>query len=206
MGTTVYYRLSLPISCARISVPARLEALWRQIPVVPLLELTRLFHYTGEECGPDGTTMWCHPGGLLKIQASAHLEAADDRERLISIEPLEIIGFVAWVGSRVEPLTLGLARYPATLHFGGTDVPTGLDGWQWHASCKTHYARLLGQEHFAACHQAVIAALDLARDTGFVVSVRDESGYAESRDARLLDSPPGTVEAHGRAGPEPALV
>lgn len=203
MGTTVYYRLGLPLSCGRIMPYARLEALWRRIPALPVLELTRLFHYSGEACGPDGSTMWCHPGGLLKIHASAHLEAPGDRERLIAVEPLEIIGFVAWFGSRVEPLTLGLARYPAAVPFGDRELHTGLGGWQWHASCKTHYARASGIEHFANCHQAVIAALDLARDVGFVVTVRDDCGYAESRDPRMLTSAPAD---HGRAGPEPALV
>lgn len=206
MGSTIYYELGLPHSCARITPRERLEELWSRISRAPVLELTSLFEYAGTGCGPDGTGAWGNPGELLKTCASGHLTHPEIPDRLISIDPLELIGFVVWVGSRVEPLTLGLARYPETIAWHDTALSTGLPGWRWHASCKTHYARVLGIDHFARCHHTVITALDLAGQLGFTVKVQDDTGYATHRDIARLVAAPEVGPGYGRAGPAPALV
>ncbi len=206
MGLAVYYKLGLPDSSTRTMAVQRLEDLRRGVEGLGVLELTNVLCYAGPDCGPDGSGGWSSPGEFLKTCAWGHLDDPAAPHRLISIDPLELMGFVAWIGSRVEPMTLGLARYPQEIRCEGRTLPTGLTGWHWHASCKTHYARLLGPERFLECHRTVIATLDLAGEMGLTVAVRDESGYADHRDASRLLAVAESALRYGRAGPEPARV
>ncbi len=206
MGLAVYYKLGLSGFNTRAFATQRLEDLRRGIEGLGVLELTRVLSYAGPDCGPDGSGAWSNPGEFLKTCAWGHLDDPGAPHQLISIDPLELMGFVAWIGSRVEPLTLGLARYPEEVRCGGRTLPTGLSGWHWHASCKTHYARLLGSERFLESHRTVISALDLAEEVGLTVAVRDESGYADHRDASRLLAVAESALRYGRPGPDPARV
>lgn len=58
--------------------------------------------------------------------------------------------------------------------------------WKLEAFCKTQYAGEHGWEHFRACHLRVIALLDLWREAGAGVEVRDEGGYWETRSETRL--------------------
>jgi hypothetical protein len=90
---------------------------------------------------------------------------------------------------RCELVILGLGRYPSTIEDAGIQVPTGLEGWSWHACTKTQYASVRSMDHFVRCHRAVIALLDAARALGLEVEVRDDSGYWDHRDeGRLVES------------------
>ena len=206
VGLAVYYKLGLSGFNTRAFATQRLEELRRGIEGLGVLELTRVLSFAGPDCGPDGSGAWSSPGEFLKTCAWGHLEDPGAPHQLISIDPLELMGCVAWIGSRVEPLTLGLARYPEEVRCGGRMLPTGLSGWHWHASCKTHYARLLGSERFLESHRTVITALDLAEEVGLTVAVRDESGYADHRDASRLLAVAESALRYGRTGPEPAPV
>ena len=192
MSGSIYYELALPRSCASITPRERIEELWSGVSRLPVLELTSVLAFADSACGPESTMAWGTPGDLLKLCASGHLTHPDTPDRMVSVDPLEVIGFVVWIGSRVEPLTLGLARYPETIPWRGGRLATGLAGWHWHAGCKVHYARVLGVDHFERCHRTVMAALDLAAELGFVVTRHDESADSGTN--------------YGRAGPAPAKV
>ena len=56
-----------------------------------------------------------------------------------------------------------------------------LRDWRLDAFCKTQYAGEHGWEHFRACHLRVIQLLDLWREAGARVEVRDEGHYWETR-------------------------
>ena len=58
--------------------------------------------------------------------------------------------------------------------------------WRLDAFCKTQYAGGHGWEHFRACHLRVIELLDLWREAGAGVEVRDEGGYWETRSETRL--------------------
>lgn len=58
--------------------------------------------------------------------------------------------------------------------------------WWWQCFCKTQYASVHGDENLLRCHRSLVAVLDAADKLGFQVSVRDETGYWESRDADQL--------------------
>jgi hypothetical protein len=206
VGLAVYYKLGLSGFNPRSIATQALEELRRSIEGLGVLESTKVLAYAGSDCGPDRSGAWNNPGEFLKTCAWGHLDDPAAPHQLISVDPLELMGFVAWIGSRVEPMTLGLARYPEEVRQGGRTLPTGLSGWHWHASCKTHYARLLGSERFLEAHRTVIAALDLAQEVGLTVTVRDESGYAEHRDASRLLAVAESALRYGRTGPEPARV
>jgi hypothetical protein len=60
------------------------------------------------------------------------------------------------------------------------------DGWQFLASCKTHYASLHGWEAFRRGH---VAAVDLAlagQSLGIQVRIEDEGGYWPGRNEIAL--------------------
>jgi hypothetical protein len=187
MGLSIYYELGLPHSCASITPSQRLEELWRLTQGFAVDEISSILHYAGEACNPGRSGNWRDPGEFLKACAAAYLTHPDDTDRTIAVEPLEIMGFMVWVGRRVEPVALGLARYPEEIDDGRRKLPTGLRGWQWHAGCKTQYASVVSMEHFVRCHCTVIALLEAARDPGFTVLIQDDSGYASHRsEAKLV--------------------
>ena len=61
-----------------------------------------------------------------------------------------------------------------------------LSDWKLNTFCKTEYAGERGRGHFVACHLRVIHLLDLWREAGVRVEVRDESGYWNTRDQEAL--------------------
>jgi hypothetical protein len=187
MGLTIYYELGLPHSCASITPGQRLEELWRQAQLFAVSEISSILHYAGKACGSARSGSWRDPGEFLKACAGAYLTHPDDTDRTISVDPLEIMGFLVWVGRGVEPVALGLARYPEEIDDGQRKLATGLRGWQWHAGCKTQYASVVSMEHFVRCHCTVISLLEAARDLGFTVLIRDDAGYCSHRsEAKLV--------------------
>jgi hypothetical protein len=86
------------------------------------------------------------------------------------------IGFGVAPGPGSEPAAFGLA----------TVRPPGAAAWSWHYCCKTQYASLHGDENLLRCHGSLIAVLDAAPELGFAVTVRDETGFWDSRNEREL--------------------
>src|SRR5215813_5444517 len=100
VGLAVYYKLGLSgFNPPAIAIQA-LEELRRGIEGLGVLELTKVLTYTGQDCGPDGSGAWSNPGEFLKTCAWGHLDDPSAPHELISIDPLELMGFVAWIGSR----------------------------------------------------------------------------------------------------------
>lgn len=90
----------------------------------------------------------------------------------------DAVGFTIAPGHGCEPATIGVARH------GACDSPSR--DWWWHACCKTQYASVHGDEHLLRCHGSLVALIDEAALLDFEVTVRDETGYWESRDPRQL--------------------
>ncbi len=87
-------------------------------------------------------------------------------------------GFGIAVGSGSEPAALGVVR----ICLPGRAI----SHWSWHCCCKTQYASVHGNDNLVRCHHSIVAALEAAQSLGFEVTVRDETGYWESRDAGQL--------------------
>ncbi len=92
--------------------------------------------------------------------------------------PAEAYGFGIAVGHGSEPAALGIVRVSPT---GYAPSP-----WWWRCYCKTQYASVHGDDNLVRCHLALVAALETAQSLGFAVTVHDETGYWESRDAAQL--------------------
>ena len=187
MGLTVYYNLALPGDRPEARVCGILEALQETALELAVEEITPLRRIEAADCEAfeqqEVDLDW-----LVRCFAARTLEDPRDSRGALSVPPIIAYGFAAVVG-HCEPVILGLGRYPRTIKEAGTDLPTGLEGWSWHACTKTQYASVRGTDHFVRCHRAVIALLDAARALGLEVEVRDDSGYWEHRDeGRLVES------------------
>ncbi len=104
------------------------------------------------------------------------------------ILPLEGSIFLVILGEDSEPFRLGLCRYPATVQFGGKELPTKKPArWRMAAYCKTQFASLHGWEHFKRCHCAAVHLLAACRIPGLRVKIiQDEGGYWPQRSVSKL--------------------
>ncbi|HEY7565968.1 MAG TPA: hypothetical protein VH762_00235 [Gemmatimonadaceae bacterium] len=89
-------------------------------------------------------------------------------------------GFGIAVGAGSEPAALGVVQICLP---GQTP-----SDWNWHCCCKTQYASVHSDDNLVRCHHSIVAALEAAQSLGFDVTVHDETGYWESRDATRLIS------------------
>lgn len=187
MGLTIYYNLAFPGDQPEARVRGILEALQDTALGLAVEHITPVRRIVRADCeGFERRELdldW-----LLRCFAARALEDPPDSRQVLTVPPTVAYGFGAVVG-RCEPVILGLGRYPRTVEDAGTELPTELEGWSWHACTKTQYASLRGMDHFVSCHRAVIALLDAARALGLEVEVRDDSGYWDHRDeGRLVES------------------
>jgi len=187
MGLTVYYNLALPGDQPEARVCAILEALQGTALELAVEQITPLRRIEGSDCEgferQEVGLEW-----LIRCFAARPVEDPRDSRRALTVAPTAAYGFGAVVG-RCEPVILGLGRYPSTIEDAGTQQPTALEGWSWHACTKTQYASVRSIDHFVRCHRAVIALLDAARALDLEVEVRDDSGYWDHRDeGRLVES------------------
>lgn len=113
----------------------------------------------------------------------------------VAVLPIEGRMFLVRVGEGCEPLTLGLCRYPESVHTPASKdecepMPTGVgEGWHFSSSCKTQYAGTRGWEHFRSCHTAAIELTAAAEAFGLTVHIDDEGGWWPSRnDAALRET------------------
>lgn len=184
MGLTIYYDLAVANNEPEARVREIVEALRHAALALPAERVTPVSRMVVADCeglerrGLDLDWLVC-------CFATRGVEDPRDSSRFLPVLPTVAYGFGAVVG-RCEPVVLGLGRYPRIVVDAGTEVPTALEGWSWHACTKTQYASLQGMDHFVACHRAVIALLDATRALGIAVEVRDDSGYWDHRDERRL--------------------
>lgn len=107
----------------------------------------------------------------------------------VAVPPSEGRIFVVRIGKGCEPVVLGLCRYPGTVPAPGDaarQLPTGKEGWQLLASCKTQYASNHGWEHFRRCHLAAVELASAGSHLGLDVRIVDEGGYWPQRDEAAL--------------------
>jgi hypothetical protein len=183
MGLSIAYKLGLPAATDRETVMRRVEQLRERARQLPFALVTELMVSNRDEplgtSGPEGIELefWYRSWANLTLHASSESQA----------ETLpESIGFVIYPGKECEPAAFGMAWSPPR----GEDwnaLPDQPFTWCWQSACKTQYASIVSSEHFLSCHTSLVALLDAARELGFDVTVFDEGGYWESRDAdRLL--------------------
>jgi hypothetical protein len=183
MGLSIAYKLGLPAATDRETVMRRVEQLRERARQLPFALVTELMVSNHDEplgtSGPEGIELefWYRSWANLTLHASSESQA----------ETLpESIGFVIYPGKECEPAAFGMAWSPPR----GEDwnaLPDQPFTWCWQSACKTQYASIVSSEHFLSCHTSLVALLDAARELGYDVTVFDEGGYWESRDAdRLL--------------------
>lgn len=74
-----------------------------------------------------------------------------------------------WPGPGCEPMNIGLRKHKNS------------NLWAWYSFCKTQYA-----EEFVKNHLLVIRILDECKQLDILKRVKDEDGYWETRDIRVL--------------------
>jgi hypothetical protein len=131
-----------------------------------------------------------------RLEDVPHLSAVFSREELYARmlgadrfhresdihEAIRVPGDVAAVAHGVG-VVAGPGCEPAALGAVQLTLPTGqVSDWFWHCCCKTQYASVHGDDNLVRCHHSLVMLLEAARARGFVLEVRDETGYWESRD------------------------
>ncbi|MCL5056733.1 MAG: hypothetical protein M1130_01790 [Actinobacteria bacterium] len=118
------------------------------------------------------------------IQATAYVQVGNIS---IGVPPKEVYFFSVWPGEECEEANFGLAKYPATITYGGRKIPTGLGGaWRWRSFCKTQYASNVSAEHFLKCHASVCSLLKEAEKIGILKKVNDEGHFWDHWDYEAL--------------------
>ena len=88
-------------------------------------------------------------------------------EKMKTIQPIEIVSWGLWAGKGCEGTDFNF--FKKKTH------------WKCHSFTKTQYA-----EQFVKCHLLVIKVLDLFKEQGFEVKVKDEGKYWKTRDLAIL--------------------
>jgi hypothetical protein len=160
---------------------------WREACLdLPFDEVTELLHF-GETEITRRLEDRADPFRWFLVQASAHSPIDPDKpdDGMVSVDPVEIVGFTAFAGDECEPMNCFLARYPDH----AVDSPVvwpDVQGWRGSAFAKTQYASSVAAQHFLKCHLTITAALDAAKRAGLLESVLDEGEYWNDRDAKKL--------------------
>jgi len=179
MGLTLNYDLRLPGDIAREDVLSRLTRLRAAAAAQHFDEVSPIVDASNLNPEP-------HEGEALAsaqrcIQFFADFLAKplpDDEEPRYVGDADSAIGFRIDPGEGAETATFGLLRRRAEVG--------DHEEWYWWCACKTQYASVVSEEHFVRVHTGLVALLDVAVELGFVVDVRDEGGYWESRSEEVL--------------------
>jgi hypothetical protein len=186
MGLCINWTLRAPENASAESVTASLCA-WREACLdLPFDEVTELVHF-GEAEITQRLEDRADPFRWFVVQASAYLPVNSDKpdDGMVSVVPVEIIGFTAFAGEECEPMNCFLARYPE-YDVGSHVARPGIQGWRGSSFTKTQYASSVAAQHFLKCHLTFTAALDAAKRAGLLESVLDEGEYWNDRDAEKL--------------------
>lgn len=106
--------------------------------------------------------------GVKTDQINEIIEYTHKKNSLIGkIKPTSVVYFKIWAGEDCE----------------GTSFTFKQKGKKWvcRGFTKTQYAT-----EFVKCHLLVIRALDYLKDNGFIVEVKDEGEYWETKDLKVL--------------------
>lgn len=178
---TQLHDAALDLSFARVSDVVRLtrETLG-ELPKLQGLAFQRLEDVAHVAAFFTHEELYSRAVGITQYSVSA------SEENTLTFHSIEVppdveaiaYGFGLAVGNGSEPAALGVVQIR----------PPGqaVSDWSWHCCCKTQYASLQGDENLVRCHHSIVAALEAAQSLGFQVTVRDETGYWESRDASQL--------------------
>ena len=95
-----------------------------------------------------------------------------------------------WPGEGCETAVFGVMQERKELARGKGNrrgwPPSYRTRWKLDGFCKTNYAAEHGLEHFVQCHERVVQLLDVWRQAGFKLQVRDEGGFWEKRSREAL--------------------
>lgn len=108
----------------------------------------------------------------MRLQASP---TPEDPARTVRVPPVHVVAFRAYVAG-AEEAAFGLACH-------------GQGGYTWSGGCATQGAsKRGGAAAFLSAHRTVVAVLDKARSLpgGVRVAVRDDGGFWETRDPKVL--------------------
>jgi hypothetical protein len=183
MGLCINWTVQAPRAVSAEDATASVGR-WRQACLdLPFDEVTELIHFKAPEIKSrlddrSDRFRW------FLIQACAYVAAdpTNPEAGSVSVEPIEVVGFTAYLGDECEPMNCFLARYPDTFRLDGLVVRSPIAGWKGSSFCKTQYASGVAPEHFLKCHVTVTAALDAAKSLGLLESVSDEGEFWEDRD------------------------
>lgn len=193
MGLHICFELALPASATDSDAAALVSRLHERATALPFAAVTDVVTLAQDVlAGP-----WpLHGLAFDQLEDVAHIGAVfardelyrrrlgipDDEEEYTLVDappdlPAVAHAFAVAPGRGSEPATFGVARLT------DGEAPTA---WGWHCCCKTQYASAHGDDHLLRCHASLVALLDAAVALGFEVTVRDETGYWESRDPGQL--------------------
>lgn len=187
MGLHLCYELDLPAESTETAVFALLEAFRSAAVRLPFDGVSEMFRMSGDACrlrprGERDELEW-----FFTVFTRGSVAESPDPDYPIQVPSDLALGFVVVPGARCEAAAFGLARFPVPVmaRRGQEEITT--EGWHWHATCKTQYASVIGDDHLIKCHLGLVELLDTAARMGFGVTVRDETHYWETRDTgRLL--------------------
>lgn len=184
MGLTIHYSLHAEPRSER-EARQLVEQLLETARDLPFDEDDDIVELIGEDI--DAPDVADDEGYRWLMTQAGHWLMQDDR--VVHVRPQHVIAFSTWPGPGCEAANFGLCRYPAVVELDGQSMPTGLDGWNWQAFCKTQYASNPedgGVENFLRCHLTVVKLLDCAGQLNILRHVKDDSGFWETRDVKAL--------------------
>jgi hypothetical protein len=187
MGLCIHWTVHAPEPVSLESVTERLSA-WRDACLdLPFDSVTDIVHFDREaiERVLDDVEA---PARWFVVQAGAYCpgDPDDPDSSGTLVDPLEVVGFTAYLGETCEPMNCLLARYPDEAEVNGSIVRPGVSGWRGSTFAKTQYASTVSTEYFLKCHLTAVAALDAAKRLGLLKSVVDDSGYWDNRNVEAL--------------------
>ena len=176
MGLTIHYTLSVKRGTTVGWLKGLLRRTQRLAHKLGCAHTGKVLHSTDED--PDAPPFFeCAPGNERR---------SDGGGRGTEGWLLEV-----WPGKGCETAVFGILGHRRVLpprkgQRSRARRYSKLRDWKLAAFCKTQYAGEHGWEHFRACHLRVIQLLDLWREAGAGVEVKDEGHYWETRsEARL---------------------
>jgi hypothetical protein len=184
MGLTIHYKLKH--AGDETSALRLITQLHSAAQDLPFQELNDIVNLEGDACDFNQRDQK-DPLRWLLCQADVMIKL--DGDRYLNVLPLRVIAFSTWPGQGCEEANFGLSLFPATIEHQGRRIKTNLDGWRCSSFCKTQYASAPdcgGVENFLRCHLLVVALLDLAKQSGLLGEVSDESHFWENRDLKKL--------------------
>ena len=178
MGLTIRYTISYPIKNG--DVVEKLETVRDKLLDYPFEEISQVEHivYSVEDIMYYRHLQeWCtfpkNTDENLAKRDSLLEERGLDTWTMIMVDETrkpqrhEIAKLITFVGKGCESIDIILVKKKKQ--------------WIGTAFTKTQYA-----EDFATCHLLVIQALDILKEVGFNVKVKDEGHYWETRDLKVL--------------------